>query len=102
MLTPRRRAHPPTTCSIVPIPPISSTLSRRRPGWSGHVAYAPMHRSVAEPGAAADLEDGEPAELAAQYAAIRGRFPGITVLGGCCGTDHRHIERICNGCQEAA
>jgi Sigma-70, region 4 len=29
-----------------------------------------------------------------QYAAMRGRLPGDNVLGGCCGTDHRHIERI--------
>ena len=59
-------------------------------------------RSHAELDAAPDLDDGEPAELGAQYAAIRGRFPGINVLGGCCGTDHRHIEQICNACKEAA
>ncbi|MGX9179929.1 homocysteine S-methyltransferase family protein [Mesorhizobium sp. BHbdii] len=25
----------------------------------------------------------------------------INVLGGCCGTDHRHIEQICIHCLEA-
>src|SRR5215472_3809740 len=59
-------------------------------------------RSHTELDAAPDLDDGDPTELGAQYAAIRRRFPGINVLGGCCGTDHRHIERICNACKEAA
>ena len=59
-------------------------------------------RNHTELDAAPDLDDGDPTELGAQYAAIRRRFPGINVLGGCCGTDHRHIERICNACKEAA
>ena len=29
-----------------------------------------------------------------EYAAILRRFPHINVLGGCCGTDHRHVECI--------
>lgn len=24
----------------------------------------------------------------------RSQLPQLTVLGGCCGTDHRHIEQI--------
>jgi len=59
-------------------------------------------RSHTELDAAPDLDDGDPTELGAQYAAIRRRFLGINVVGGCCGTDHRHIERICNACKEAA
>ena len=23
---------------------------------------------------------------------------GLTVLGGCCGTDHRHVAQICRAC----
>lgn len=38
----------------------------------------------------------------ADYAALRGRFPWNNVLGGCCGSDHRHIEQICTSCREAA
>ena len=34
----------------------------------------------------------------AQYRELRARHPQLTVLGGCCGTDHRHIERICEAC----
>jgi len=55
-------------------------------------------RSHAELDAAPDLDAGDPVELGRQYAAIRARFPWINVLGGCCGTDHRHIERICGAC----
>jgi homocysteine S-methyltransferase len=41
------------------------------------------------------LDDGDPAELAAEYRALRERLPAVNVVGGCCGTDHRHVERIC-------
>lgn len=54
--------------------------------------------SHAELDAAPDLDDGDPVELGAEYAAIRARLPWINVLGGCCGTDHRHIERISAAC----
>jgi homocysteine S-methyltransferase len=45
-----------------------------------------------------DLDAGDPAELGAQYRAIRSKHPQITILGGCCGTDHRHIDHICAAC----
>jgi S-methylmethionine-dependent homocysteine/selenocysteine methylase len=56
-------------------------------------------RSHAELDAAPDLDDGNPVELGAEYAALRRRHPWINVLGGCCGTDHRHIEQICAACK---
>jgi S-methylmethionine-dependent homocysteine/selenocysteine methylase len=59
-------------------------------------------RSHAELDAAPDLDAGDPVELGQEYAAIRKRLPQINVLGGCCGTDHRHIERICGACKGAA
>jgi S-methylmethionine-dependent homocysteine/selenocysteine methylase len=52
-------------------------------------------RSHAELDEAADLDDGDPVELGEHYRALRERFPQINVLGGCCGTDDRHIARIC-------
>ena len=55
-------------------------------------------RSHAELDSAPDLDAGDPEELGADYAAIRARLPWVNVLGGCCGTDHRHIEHICNAC----
>jgi S-methylmethionine-dependent homocysteine/selenocysteine methylase len=44
------------------------------------------------------LDDGDPEELAAEYRKLRARLGHLTVLGGCCGTDHRHIQRICEQC----
>lgn len=48
------------------------------------------------------LDEGNPEELGAQYRAIRNRMPHVTILGGCCGTDHRHVEQICSACKLAA
>jgi len=43
---------------------------------------------------AEELDDGNPAELGRQFADLMRDNPQLTVLGGCCGTDHRHIEQI--------
>lgn len=59
-------------------------------------------RSHAELDTATDLDDGDPVELGRQYAVLRARFGWINVLGGCCGTDHRHVEEICRSCQPIA
>jgi S-methylmethionine-dependent homocysteine/selenocysteine methylase len=55
-------------------------------------------KSHAELNESTELDIGNPAELAAQYADLRRRLPGLTVLGGCCGTDHRHVEAIIAAC----
>jgi homocysteine S-methyltransferase len=47
------------------------------------------------------LDEGNPHELGAQYRALRKKIPGMNVLGGCCGTDFRHVEQICFACTEA-
>ncbi len=51
-------------------------------------------RSHAELDEAPDLDAGDPADLGARYAALRERLPQLNVLGGCCGTDHRHVAQI--------
>jgi S-methylmethionine-dependent homocysteine/selenocysteine methylase len=55
-------------------------------------------RSHAELDAAKDLDDGSPAELGREYREILAKLPHINVLGGCCGTDHRHVEAIAHSC----
>jgi methionine synthase I (cobalamin-dependent) len=46
-----------------------------------------------------DLFDaGNPAELGNEYAALKGRLTELNVMGGCCGTDHRHVEAIAAAC----
>ena len=54
--------------------------------------------SHAELEALTTLDDGNPAELGAQYRELRDRMPQLTVLGGCCGTDIRHITEIAKTC----
>ena len=54
--------------------------------------------SHAELDAATELDPGDPAELGRQYRTLRGQMPRLSVLGGCCGTDHRHIAAICEAC----
>jgi len=56
-------------------------------------------KSHAEPNESADLDDGDPAELGAQYAQIKRRLPQLNVMGGCCGTDDRHVEEIGRACR---
>jgi len=50
---------------------------------------------------ATELDDGNPAEFGRRFADIRSRLKRMNVLGGCCGTDHRHIEQIAMSCVEA-
>jgi S-methylmethionine-dependent homocysteine/selenocysteine methylase len=56
------------------------------------------HRSHAELNEAPDLDSGNPVELGKQYARLKRRLPHLAVLGGCCGTDHRHLEQIAEAC----
>ena len=58
--------------------------------------------SHAELDAMTELDDGDPAELGRLYAALRQRMPQIRLLGGCCGTDIRHITAIAEACAETA
>lgn len=51
-------------------------------------------RSHAELNEAPDLDEGDPIRLGAEYGELRMRMPSLNVMGGCCGTDHRHIEAI--------
>jgi S-methylmethionine-dependent homocysteine/selenocysteine methylase len=55
-------------------------------------------RSHAELDAATELDAGDPVDLGRRYARLRKAMPQLTVLGGCCGTDHRHIAAISEAC----
>jgi S-methylmethionine-dependent homocysteine/selenocysteine methylase len=50
--------------------------------------------SHAELDEAEELDDGDPADLGTRYAGLRERLPQLNVVGGCCGTDHRHVGEI--------
>jgi S-methylmethionine-dependent homocysteine/selenocysteine methylase len=51
-------------------------------------------KSHAELDEAEELDEGDPAALGADHAALRPRLGSVAVLGGCCGTDCRHVEAI--------
>ncbi|MGI8781506.1 MAG: homocysteine S-methyltransferase family protein [Solirubrobacteraceae bacterium] len=51
-------------------------------------------KSHAELDEATELDMGDPAALAADHAALRPRLPHVRVLGGCCGTDVRHVAAV--------
>ena len=55
--------------------------------------------SHAELDVSTELDDGNPDELGAQLATLHARRPHINVLGGCCGTDARHIAAIAHACR---
>jgi homocysteine S-methyltransferase len=48
-----------------------------------------------------ELDGGDPADLAARYVGLRSSLPNLHVLGGCCGTDHRHVAAIASAWQAA-
>jgi homocysteine S-methyltransferase len=53
-------------------------------------------KSHEELDASETLDSGDPDDLAARYAALRTQLPELHVLGGCCGTDIRHVTAICD------
>jgi homocysteine S-methyltransferase len=78
---------------------------RKGEAWTARLrglrANASM-RSHAELDAAPDLDIGDPADLGRRYGALRRQFGHFCVLGGCCGTDHRHVEQISLACVPVA
>jgi hypothetical protein len=46
-------------------------------------------------GARAGPAGRDPVELGTQYPGLRSVLPGLAVIGGCCGTDHRHVGAMC-------
>jgi S-methylmethionine-dependent homocysteine/selenocysteine methylase len=60
----------------------------------GGIRANASRRSHAELDEAEQLDSGDPDELGSLYAELKPRLPGARVLGGCCGTDSRHIASI--------
>jgi homocysteine S-methyltransferase len=55
-------------------------------------------KSHAELDEAETLDIGDPEDLARRYKRLLELMPSIRVIGGCCGTDHRHIGAVCDHC----
>lgn len=66
-------------------------------GWTARLKGIRANASKmshAELDEAPELDAGDPAELAADYLALRAQLPHLAVLGGCCGTNEVHIAAI--------
>jgi homocysteine S-methyltransferase len=59
-------------------------------------------RSHAELDESTELDAGEPEELGGQYRELRPLLRHLSVVGGCCGTDHRHVASVCAALREEA
>ncbi len=55
-------------------------------------------RSHAELDEADELDAGDPADLGQRYRELTALLPALTIMGGCCGTDDRHIDTIAAAC----
>jgi S-methylmethionine-dependent homocysteine/selenocysteine methylase len=61
----------------------------------------PSSQSHAELNEATTLDEGDPAQLGQQLRGLRLRHRGLNIMGGCCGSDHRHMEQIGLACRAA-
>ena len=65
--------------------------------WLERVAGVRANASTmshAELDEAEELDDGDPDELADRYGELAALLPDLRVVGGCCGTDHRHVAAV--------
>lgn len=70
-------------------------------GWTARIGGLRANASAlshAELDAMTELDIGDPADLAARHRSLVARFPQIRVVGGCCGTDLRHVTAIAEAC----
>ena len=79
-------AHPSHFEPALPTGPIGARVRSIRANAS--------RQSHAELDESATLDAGDPIELAGDYLRLRAQHPGISIFGGCCGTDARHVQAI--------
>ncbi len=67
------------------------------PAWASRLGGVRANASAlshAELDEAETLDSGDPVDLANRYRDLRSAVPSLRVLGGCCGTDARHIDAM--------
>lgn len=85
--------------------PVDFGPALTRGKWSDRILGLRANASTLDHGTLCQLghlEEGNPDELAAQYADIRKGFPNMNVFGGCCGTDFIHVGKIATALLEPA
>ena len=75
----------------------AASSSRTRRGWRACAGYGRTRRRRATQSwtKPTELDDGDPDDLARRHGSLRLGLPALSVVGGCCGTDHRHVAAIC-------
>lgn len=74
-------------------------------GWTDRLRMVRANasrKSHAELDDSTELDAGNPGELADDYADLMRLLPALRILGGCCGTDTRHIGAIGHRCAATA
>ncbi len=69
--------------------------------WTGRIRGLRANASIkshAQLNESSELDAGDPAGLGADHARLKRKLPRINVLGGCCGTDERHVEQMALAC----
>jgi homocysteine S-methyltransferase len=73
-------------------------------GWTrriGGLRANASRMSHAELDDSETLDAGNPDDLGQRYRELLQEMPHIRIVGGCCGTDHRHVAAICEACMPA-
>ncbi|MFC7488115.1 homocysteine S-methyltransferase family protein [Knoellia sp. CPCC 206453] len=66
-------------------------------GWTEHVTGLRVNasrRSHAELDDAAELDEGDIGDLVSEHEKLAARLPRLDIVGGCCGTDVRHVAAL--------
>lgn len=84
-------AHPSHFADILTVGEAWTDRIRGIRANSSRKSHAELNESV-------ELDEGNPQELGQEYLDLKSRLNNLTVLGGCCGTDNRHVEAICQAC----
>ena len=78
--------------------PLNVTSGAPWVGRIGGLRANASAKSHAELDASPEIDIGDIAELADDHAELLPSLPNLQLIGGCCGTDHRHIAAICARC----
>lgn len=76
----------------------SDELKKGSPDWLDRIYGIRANascKSHAELDESVELDDGDPDSFGQLYAELGTRLKNLSVVGGCCGTDHRHVGNIC-------
>lgn len=76
---------------------IALALGSEPADWTRRIVGVRANASTAghaDLDAAIERDDGTPREFAAAQADLVDRLPHLSILGGCCGTDERHIDAM--------